>query len=171
VQATAGQPMILILESPHYDVVLGVYDPNGNELASPSKMWSHWQWQMPMTGLYTIEVVGGYTTENYTLTVKLGQMVHFGSDSDTITLKNYTTSGLVHSYAIHATAGQVLTASLSDSSDAYLDIYGISSGALLSPSDKESSWKGELPDTGIYVIEVVPYNYEEVYYTLTLTIP
>jgi hypothetical protein len=68
VQAKQYQALMLILGSPNGDAVLGVLDPNGNQLLDPANQYTYWQWQLPMTGLYTIKVVGGITSERFTLT-------------------------------------------------------------------------------------------------------
>ncbi|HEX7621835.1 MAG TPA: hypothetical protein VF359_11645, partial [Anaerolineales bacterium] len=77
--AGQSQPLILILESPHKDVTLGVLEPNGNKLLDPAKKWTRLQWLLPRTEVYTIQVIGGPMVENYTLTVKVAQLVNFAS--------------------------------------------------------------------------------------------
>ena len=173
VQANKVQPMILIAESPKWDLTLGVIDPDGSVLLSPTEKWSHWQWQLPKTGLYTIQVFGGKTTEKFVLTVKIAQVVYFPTGSTSITLNGDTNLGYVVSYAFRCSAGQVMTASLNvpDSSKVYLDIFGVKTGSLLDEFDRATSWTGTLPETQEYVVEVIPRGGYLTSYSLTVSIP
>ncbi len=166
------QPLILRVESPRNDVTLGVLSPSGSTFLDPAKKYSYWRWQLPESGLYTIQVIGGAVTENYTLTTKVGQLVAFPAGSHSITLSDYPYKGYVHDYAIRLSAGVILTASLNvDSSKAYLIIFGMETGALLDRSAKATSWTGTLPMTQEYIVEVVPQSVFLGNYTLTLSIP
>src|SRR5450759_1086066 len=98
ISADQLQPMILILESPNADVTLGVFEPNGNILLDPAKKWNRWQAWLPKTEIYTIQVNGGASSENYTLTVKVAQLVKFASGVTSITLSGPTINGFVFSY-------------------------------------------------------------------------
>ncbi len=172
VEAGKLQPMILLVESPNHDVTLGVLYPNGAAFLSPANKWNYWQWQLPETGLYTIQVIGGSTTEKYILTTKVAQLVSFPSGSTSITLSGKTHEGYVISYAFKFNAGDVLTITLNgDLSQAYLDIFGMVTGALLSPSKKATTWTITIPQTQEYVIEVIPAGGQVVSYSLTVSVP
>ena len=129
------QPLTLIVGSPNKDVTLGVSEANGNVLLDPALKRTAWQTVLPSTELYTIQVIGGATTEQYSLTVKIPQVVNFASGTSSITLNGTTVNGYLYSYSFTCSAGQTMTASLATSSNnAYIDIYGLSSGTLLSSS-------------------------------------
>jgi hypothetical protein len=170
--ASQSQPMILILDSQNFDVYLGVLNPNGSTLLDPVKKWNRWQWVLPKTGVYTIQVIGGATTENYTLTAKVAQLVSFASGTNSITLNGTTTNGYVISYALSCKSGQVMTATLNvPAITAYLDIFGIATGPLLTAAAKANTWTGSLPESQLYIIEVIPNNGQVVNYSLTITVP
>ncbi len=172
VSAAQLQPMILILESPHKDVTLGVFEPNGNVLVDPAKKWTRWQAWLPKTEVYTIQVIAGASTENYTLTVKVAQLIHFASGATSMTLSGKTINGFVFSYALSAKKGQTMTVSLNvPPTTAYLDVFGIATGVLLSPTAKATTWTGVLPETQDYIIEVIPVNGQVVTYSITISIP
>jgi hypothetical protein len=117
-------------------------------------------------------VIGGASTENYTLTVKVAQLVNFASGATSITLSGKTISGFVFSYALNAKKGQTMTVSLNvPSTTAYLDVFGIATGVLLSPTAKATTWTGVLPQTQEYVIEVIPNNGQVVNYSIIISIP
>jgi hypothetical protein len=163
--------MILIMESPHADVTLGVLEPNGTKLLDPANKWTRWQWLLPKTEVYTIQVIGGPTVENFTLTAKVAKLVSFASGATSITLSGSTINGYVVSYGFGCKAGQTMTVSLNvPSTTAYLDVFGIATGPLLSPLAKANSWTGVLPQTQMYVIEVIPNNGQVVNYSLTVTV-
>ncbi len=170
-EAKQSQPLILITNSINNDVTLGVYGPDGTVLLDPSYEWTRWQGLLPKAEVYKIQLTGGATTEEYNLTAKAAQPVDFAAGANSVTLKGSTMRGYLISYAVSANAGQTLTASLDvPSSAAYLDVFGLGSGVLLSSSEKDSSWTGVLPQTGYYVVEVIPNNGEVVDFSLTLSI-
>lgn len=169
--AGQSQSMILIVYSPNNDVSLGVFEPNGSMLLNPANKWSRWQGLLPQTESYKIQVIGGATAENYTLTAKVPQMVNFAQDASTISLNGTTADGYVFSYALGCSANQTMTVSLNvPSSTAYLDIFGLASGSILSSAARANTWTGVLPQTQEYVIEVVPNNGQVVNYSLTVTV-
>jgi hypothetical protein len=170
-EAGQSQPMILIMNSPNNDVTLGVFEPNGNELLNPANKWTRWQGLLPQTELYKIQVIGGMTTEDYNLTAKVAQLVNFATGTSSITLDGTTVNGYVFSYALSCSANQTMTITLNvPSNTAYLDIFGLSTGSLLSSADKATTWTGILPQTQDYVIEVVPNNGQVVNYSLTVSV-
>jgi hypothetical protein len=161
--------MILILDSPNNDVTLGVFELNGNKLLDPANKWTRWQWLLPKTETYTIQVIGGATTETYTLTAKVAQLVYFASGVSTITLNGTTVNGYVFTYALVCKASQTMAATLNvPSTTAYLDVFGLASGPLLSSSAKANNWTGSLPSTQTYVVEVIPNNGQVVNYGLII---
>jgi len=167
-----AQPMILLLESPKRDATLGVYEPDGSVLVDPAKKWSYWQGQLPRTELYTVNVIGGVTTDQYTLTAKLPQLVYIPTGSTSITLNGSTLKGMIVSYAFRCSAGQVMTATLNTpATKVFLDIFGVGTGSLLSYSDLATTWTGTLDQTQDYVVEVIPRGGQWVSYSLTVTIP
>ena len=56
------------------------------------------------------------------------------------------------------------------SGTAYIDIFGLATGTLLSSAAKATTWTGVLPQTEDYVIEVVPSNGQVVNYSLTVSV-
>jgi hypothetical protein len=171
VNASQYQPLMLVLGDPNDDLALGVLDPNGNRLLDPANMYTYWQWQLPMTGTYTIQVVGGLTTENFTLTTKIGKLYTYPADGKSINIYATTLKGLIKSYAFRLSAGVVMTVKLNvPASTAYLDVFGVQTGALLNASDKATSWTGTMPSTQEYVVEVIPGNTISAY-TLTISNP
>ncbi|MGB8214684.1 MAG: hypothetical protein WCE68_14090 [Anaerolineales bacterium] len=169
--AAQNQPMILILDSPNHDVYLGVHEPDGTKLLDPAKKWTNWQWLLPKTEVYTIQVYGGAIAEKYTLTAKVAQIISFTSGETSITLAGSTPDGNVFSYALVCQTGQVMTVTLNvPASTAYLDVFGLATGTLLSSSKKLNTWTGTLPANEDYIIEVIPVGGQVVNYTITVSV-
>jgi len=171
VSAGQNQPMILLLNSSDNNAYLGVTEPNGNILLDPGRKWTSWQWLLPKTEVYTIRIYGGSTTETYTLTTKVAQRMTFASGAISATLNGSTPKGFVVSYAIACRASQVMTVSLNvPASLAYLDVFGLATGKLLSSSTRVNTWTGTLPDTEDYIIEVIPVGGKVIDYSLTVAV-
>lgn len=172
IQASQYQAMTLKVESTNKDVTLEVYGPTGILAFDPAKLYANWQWVLHQTGLYTIKLVGGAYTEAYTLTTKVAKQFAFPSGKHTITIYGTNHAGYIQSYGIELGALDVITVSLDvPSTKAYLDIYGIQTGALLSFSAHATSWTGTLPATQEYVIEVIPTGGYLTSYGLTVSEP
>lgn len=168
--AGQNQPMVLIVNSPRNDVALGVTEPDGTVLLDPAKKYTTWQWLLPKTEQYTIQVYGGAISEDYTLTTKVAEIVNFASGSSAITLSGSTPKGYVVSYAVSCKAGQVMNVSLNvPATTAYLDVFGLATGPLLSSSAKATSWSGTLLSSQDYIIEVIPVG-GEMNYSLTVSV-
>jgi hypothetical protein len=168
--AGQNQPMILIVNSPNNDVYLGVTEPDGSKLLDPARKYTNWQWLLPKTELYTIQLYGGATSEDYTLTAKVAEIVTFPGGATTVTLSGSTPKGYVISYALSCQANQVMTVSINvPATSAYLDVFGLATGPLLSASSKSTSWTGTLPSNQDYIIEVIPVG-GNVNYALNVTV-
>jgi hypothetical protein len=163
--------MILSVYTPNNDVYLGVLEPDGSKLLDPANKWTSWQWLLPKTGSYTIQLVGGAFSEKYSLTARVAENVAFPTGATSLALTGSTPNGVVISYALVCAANQVMTVSLNvPATTAYLDVFGLATGPLLNASDKASSWTGTLPASQNYIIEVIPVNGQVVNYTLAVSV-
>jgi hypothetical protein len=169
---TAGQaqPLTLIMESPNNDVTLGLFDPSSLALLDPSRNLRAWQMSLPTAGQYTLQVIGGATTQSFILTIKLPLPVYFASGTSSASLSGSTVNGYLFAYALQCAQGQTMSAVLNQPpSVATLDIYGMDTGMILEAASNLSSWSGILPQTQVYVVEVIPTGNLVVNYGLTLS--
>jgi hypothetical protein len=165
------QPIILILKSTTNDLYLGVKAPDGSTLLDPTNRWTNWQWLLPMKGQYTIQIFGGSASSDFSLTAKVAKRIAFEPGASSITLYDRTEKGYVFSYTLRCKADQTMTVNLNVStSAAYLDIFGLATGALLKPTAKANTWTGKLPSTQDYIIEVIPADGQVVDYALMVTV-
>jgi hypothetical protein len=172
IQASQYQAMTIKVESTNKDVTLEVYDPSGSLAFDPAKLYANWQMTLYQTGLYTIKLVGGAYSEAYTLTTKVAKLFTVPTDTHTITLYGTNHGGLIQSYVIKLSAGVHITVGLDiPSTKAYLDIFGVQTGALLNFTAHANSWSGNVPSTQEYVIEVIPTGGYLTSYGLTVSIP
>jgi hypothetical protein len=102
----------------------------------------------------------------------VAQIIKFATGATSITLPGKTINGFVFTYSVNAKKGQAMTVSLNvPPTTAYLDVFGIATGVLLSPTAKATTWTGILPETQDFLIEVIPNNGQVVNYSITITIP
>src|SRR5271157_524200 len=170
--AQANQPMILLLGSTNQDATLAVYEADGTSLLDPAKKWTNFQWLLPRTEDYTIQVIGGAIAENYSLTVKIASRITFASGSTSATVTGSTANGYVISYAIYCNSGQTMTLALTaPANSASLDVFGLAYGQLLlKETAKAASWTGSLPAAQDYIIEIVPKAGQVLSYSLTVSV-
>lgn len=167
--AGQNQAMMLAVNSNVGDVTLGVTEADGTVLLDPAKKWIDWQWILPKTEVYTISIYGGASAETYALTAKVAQIVNFPAGTTSVTLPGSTPSGDVVAYSLACKVNQMLSASLNvPNTTAYIDIFGIATGTLLSPNGHATSFNGTLASTQNYIIEVIPAHGQVVNYTLTV---
>jgi hypothetical protein len=165
------QPMILILKSNSPDNYLGVKSPDGSTLLDPANKWTSWQWLLPKSGQYTIQITSGAAVSEYTLTAKVAKRVSFEAGKSSIALSGRTEKGYVFTYALRCQTGQTMTVNLNvPTSTAYLDIFGLATGGLVNPNAKVNAWTGQLPSTQDYIVEVIPANGQVVDYGLSVTV-
>jgi hypothetical protein len=172
INAGQYQPMILLLNANNTGAYLAVYEPNGNVLLDPAKKWTNWQWLLPKTELYTIQVIGGSAAGDYTLTVKVAARITFASGASSATVNGSTYEGFVISYTVSAAANQTMTVNLDvPANSAALDIFGLADGnSLVRVSDNATTFTGSLPATEDYIIEIFPIHGQVVNYSLTVTV-
>ena len=169
--AAKNQPMIVIVDSPQRDVHMAVYEPDGTVLVDPSKGWINFQWILPTTGTYKIQVIGGSTTENYTLTVKVAEQIAVPAGGSPKTFSGSTVNGFVFSYAINCHAGKTMHLTLNvPAGSAYLDVFGIATGPVLDQSLQLTSWSGVMPSSQNYIVEIIPAAGQVVNYSLTISV-
>ena len=167
----ASQPMILILNSKIGDDYLAVYDASNTVILDPAKKWSRFQWLMPAkVQLYTIQVIGGASTEDFNFTIKVPARIKIASGSTSATVTGATVKGYVLSYTISGATNQTLTANLSvPAGSAVMDIFGLATGdVLLSSNSNSTTFSGKLASTQDYIIEIIPQNGDVVNYSLTV---
>jgi hypothetical protein len=170
--ASQGQPMIVMVNSLNSDVTLSVRTKGGTSMLNAAAHQSSWQAMLPKTEDYYIGVYGGATTENFTLTVVIPARIKFLPNAVSATVSGQTVAGYVVAYTVLALKGQTMTVYLSGAGDnAALTIYGYTDGQpYLRAALAQTTFTQKLPATQDYIIEVVPLAGQVLNYTLDLII-
>ncbi len=172
VNASQGQPMIVMVNSLNNDVTLSVRTQGGTWMLNAASHQTTWQSMLPKTEDYYLGIYGGATTENFTLTVQIPSRIKFAQGSITATVSGQTVAGYNVAYTVLAIKSQLMTVNLNGvANNAALTIYGYSNGQpyLLSVTE-QTSFNLKLPATQDYIIEVVPRAGQVVNYTLVVII-
>jgi hypothetical protein len=172
INASQGQPMIVMVNSLNNDVTLSVRTQGGTWMLNAAAHQTAWQSMLPKTEDYYIGIYGGATTENFTLTVQIPSRIKFAQGSITATVSGQTVAGYNVAYTVLAIKSQLMTVNLNGvANSAALTIYGYSDGQpYLRSVTGQTSFNFKLPATQDYIIEVVPRAGQVVNYTLVVII-
>ncbi|MFZ5878316.1 MAG: hypothetical protein ACOY0R_02995 [Chloroflexota bacterium] len=171
VQASKGQPFMVLLDSPNRDLKLSVIGVDGTFFVSAST-FGNWQGVLPTTQDYHIQVSGGAATQTFTLNLTAAARVEFAPGQTRLVVKGSTVGGYPVSYAVYASKGQKMDVILNVPGEkAALTIWGFSDGqpyARAQTGIKDASLN--LPLTQDYIIEVVPQAGQVVEYNMTIRV-
>ena len=170
--ASQGQPMIVMVNSLNNDVTLSVRTKGGTSMLNAAAHQITWQGMLPKTEDYYLGIYGGASNENFTLTVEIPFRIKFLPDSFSASLSGQTVAGYNVAYTVLAIKSQKMTVNLNGVADnAALTIYGYSDGQpYLRSVTEQTSFTFKLPATQDYIIEVVPRAGQVVNYTLEVII-
>lgn len=170
--ASQGQPMIVMVNSLNNDVTLSVKTQGGTSMLNQSAHQSSWQAMLPQTEDYYIGVYGGTSSENYTLSVEIPSRIKFQPDATLFKLNGKTVGGYVVAYTVLAIKDQKMTVTLySPDNNVALMIYGYTDGQpYVRAANGKTSYTFRLPATQDYIIEVVPKAGKVVNYYMEVTI-
>ena len=170
--ASVGQPLIVMVNSLNNDVTLSIRTQGGTWMLNAAAHQTTWQSMLPKTEDYYIGVYGGDTTENFTLTIVIPSRIKFATGSITATVNGQTVGGYNVAYTVLALKSQLMTVKLNGvANNAALMIHGYSDGQpYLRSETEQTSFNLKLPATQDYIIEVVPKTGQVVTYTLQLII-
>ncbi len=171
-EASQGQPMIVMTNSFNNDVTMSIKTKGGTSILNASSKLSNWQGTLPTTEDYYISIYGGATAENFTLSVEIPARIKFALNADSAIVSGKTVGGYPVAYTVFASQGQNMKVDLNGvGSNAALTIYGFSDGQPYSRSvTGATTFNRKLPLTQDYIIEVVPMAGAVVNYTLVINI-
>jgi len=171
-EASQGQPMIVMANSSNNDVTMSIKTKGGTSMLSAASKLSNWQGTLPTTEDYYISVYGGAVAENFTLSVQIPARIKFAAGADSANVSGKTVGGYAVAYTVFASKGQQMSVKLNGvGSNAALTIYGFSDGQpYIRSVTGATNFNMKLPLTQDYIIEVVPMAGEVVNYTLVINI-
>jgi len=170
--ASQGQPMIVMVTSLNNDVTLSVKTQGGTSMLNQATHQSSWQTMLPQTEDYYIGVYGGSTFENFTLSVEIPSRIKFDLGADTVKLSGETVAGYVVAYTVFALKDQKMTVNVnSQANSVVLTIYGYTDGQpYVRSASGKTSFILRLPSTQDYIIELVPKAGQDIPYDMQLII-
>jgi len=167
--AAQGQPMVAMVDSFDHDVTMTIKTAGGTSLLNAEQNLSA---LLPVSEDYYITVMGGASSENFTLTVEIPARISFAFGKTSAVLPGKTAGGYVVSYVIFAQQGQYMDVDLNGvGKDAALTVYGLSDGQpYIRSVTGATKFSMKLPNSQDYIIDIVPNAGEEVHYTLVVTV-
>ena len=174
-RASGGQVMEVHITSPNNDVLLDIWGAYGTVLKRHVDGGAYWADPLPSTQDYFINAVSVGKETNYELTVRISPLepeptrIRFepGATSATVTgsLEQYGS----RLYVLRALAGQTMEVVVtSPNSGVGLSIWGADGIPLKRYVDERAEWRGALPLTQDYFIQVV--SVQATSYVLTVII-
>lgn len=156
--AAQNQIMIAQLFTPAGNAVLEVVGADGTVQLPASRGWNSFRSLLPKTQDYEFRVVGGNSTQDFTLSVTFAVPVRFASGASSATYDGRTADGNPVTYTVYAQANQDLYVTLNtNSSDAALTVWGFDTGTpYVRAQNGVTNYSLDLPQTQFYIIEVVP---------------
>jgi hypothetical protein len=149
-----------------------IFGADGHSLVGQSIRVTNWQGTLPDTQDYYFQLMGGSSTETFTLDVIFAARIQFDPGAIKTTLNGSTENGFMVTYAAYALKGQKMDVVLSVPGDrAALTIWGFSDGEpYVRAQNGVQDFSLVLPATQDYIISVVPKAGEEVDFSLLVKI-
>jgi len=170
--ALEGQPMIASVNSQNNDVTMSIVSESDTVLLPASQNAANWQGTLPATQGYYIQVIGGASTQNYSLAISIPSRIEFAPGAVSATVNGQTVNGNIVSYVVAAQGGQTMDIALdTDPNLAALTVWGFSDGQPYMRAQMGSNtFNMQLPSTQDYIIDVVPQGGQEISFTMRVEI-
>jgi hypothetical protein len=170
--AAQNQIMIATLSTPAGNAVMEIVGADGSVLLTSSTGYTSFRTLLPKTQDYEFRVVGGNSTQDFTLSVIFAVPVRFASGADSVTYEGATAGGLPVTYAVYAQNNQDMHVTVdTDPDDAALTIWGFNDGNPYARAQNGVvNFSLDLPETQYYIIEVVPQGGRVIEYELEIEI-
>lgn len=167
-RALAGQVMDVRVTSAEDSVHLRVEAPNGASLEGQAEGETFWRGPLPFTQDYVIAVSSPQAAD-YELSVIVYARIAFASGETSATLNGHLSDRETDHYVLRALEEQTLDVVVDAPRQVGLTIVGADGVPLKRYVDEETSWRGDLPATQDYFIEINAL--EATVYTATVTLP
>jgi hypothetical protein len=156
-------------DSPQDVISLEVTGPDGIPIAGRAADEAFWRGKLPATQDYLINVASLGEAADYQLSVIIYARVTFGPGESSATLSGHLGDYETDHYVLRAQEGQTMDVVVDAHEQVGLTIWGADGIPLKRYVDEEKIWRGELPDTQDYFIQVNAIEATD--YTLTVSIP
>ena len=175
-RAVAEQTMEVVITAPGPDVVLDLWGADGTMLQHHTAGQRQWAGRLPATQDYFINVVSVGQATSYTLMVRIEPLattptrIQFEPGKTWATVSGNLAANSSRLYVLRALGGQTMDVGvMSPGNNVGLSIWGADGEFLKWHGDGIPGWRGQLPATQDYYLEVI--TVEASSYALTVEIP
>jgi hypothetical protein len=165
----AGQLMEVRVD-PQDKVQLVIYGADGTVLKSGMGGVAFFRGTVPSTQDYILELAAGSEAVSYQLQVVIPVRISFAAGATSALVEGSLAAAQTRSYVLNIAAGQLLEVSVSPPDAARLVIYGADGTVLKSGMGGGSFFRGTVPSTQDYIIDVGP-GPGAVSYSMNVIIP
>jgi hypothetical protein len=156
-------------DSPKDVILLEITGPGGAPIEGRAAGKAFWRGKLPATQDYLINVASSGEAADYQLAVVLYARITFGPEALSATLSRHLGDDETDYYVLQAQKGQTMDVVVEAREQVGLTIWGADGIPLKRYVDEERTWRGDLPKTQDYFIEVNTIDTTD--YTLTVSIP
>ncbi|MGC9335761.1 MAG: hypothetical protein ACP5JJ_16565 [Anaerolineae bacterium] len=165
----AGQLMEISVD-PQDKVQLVLYGADGTVLKSGMGGVAFFRGTVPSTQDYVVELRAGGEAVSYQLHVMIPVRISFAAGATSAVVEETLAAAQTRSYVLNIAAGQLLEVSISPPGTVRLVIYGADGTVLKSGMGEGSFFRGTVPSTQDYIVDVGPGT-GAVSYTMSMIIP
>lgn len=167
------QSFLAKISTNNNDLVLALRRENGQLITPVKDEGNNYEWLLPASEEYRLEVIGTGQPADYWLQVDIPRVVRFPSGSYGMVEYGRVNPGQTILYRLRATPGQEMTLRLTaPQNSASLGVFGLESGTqILSPDEDITQWRGQLPSGNThYIVQVTGWGSVSVDYSLEFSI-
>ena len=149
---------------------IAVSSASGKKLVEFDQGWTWYRDYIPEKGDWYIDIKAGKYDTGYSLYLGIPQRLSFEPGTSSMTAEATIPAGKVHNFVAWANKGQTFKVSVSPTQNFKLSIWHVDGTVLLSGMGDSTSFEGELPEAGDYIINVISGAATPTEITLTLSI-
>lgn len=133
---------------------IAVSSASGKKLVEFDQGWTWYQDYISEKGDWYIDIKAGKYDTSYSLYLGIPQRLSFAPNTSGMTAKATIPAGKAHNFIAWGNEGQTLKVSVSPTQNFKLSIWHIDGTVLLSGMGDSTSFEGQLPKAGDYIINV-----------------
>ena len=133
---------------------IAITSPSGKKMVEFDQLWTWYRGYTSEQGDWYLDIKAGNYDRDYSLYLAIPQRLSFEPGTSSMTAKATIPAGKVHNFVAWANKGQTLKVSISPTQNFKLSIWHVDGTVLLSGMGDSTSFEGELPEAGDYIINV-----------------
>ncbi len=133
---------------------IAITSPSGKKLVEFDQLWTWYRGYTSEQGDWYLDIKAGNYDRDYSLYLAIPQRLSFEPGTSSMTAKATIPAGRVHNFIVWGNKGQTFKVSVSPTQNFKLSIWHVDGTVLLSGMGDSTSFEGELPEAGDYIINV-----------------